>query len=211
MMGGPGRFGNMLNQDTLKPRRLNETLLRLGGYFGRFGMAAFLAILFVVISTWTQVTSPELIGQATDCFLVPLGANSSFGSFSTAIGTEAQQSASSCWLVNTAPASLKGTDWIIASAYRLGGFVPPALASMTNADRVAGLGRLILIVIALFVLGSVLTGLTFFTMSWSGQHVLRAMRVDVFERLHQLSMSFYAENEAGDLMSRITNDTSSFR
>ncbi len=68
--------------------------------------------------------------------------------------------------------------------------------------------RLILIVIALFVLGSLLTGLTFFTMSWSGQHVLRALRVDVFERLHQLSMSYYAENEAGDLMSRITNDTS---
>jgi hypothetical protein len=26
MMGGPGRFGNMLNQETLKPRRLSETL-----------------------------------------------------------------------------------------------------------------------------------------------------------------------------------------
>ena len=36
------------------------------------------------------------------------------------------------------------------------------------------------------------------------------MRVDVFERLHQLSMSYYAENVAGDLMSRITNDTSRF-
>ena len=207
MMGGPGRFGNMLNQETLKPRKLSETLLRLGGYFGRFGLAAFLAILFVVISTWTQVTTPELIGQATDCFLVPLGANSSFGSFSAAISPEAQASAASCWLVSD-PAKLSGTQWIIASAYRLGGFVPPALATMTNDDRVAGLGRLILIVIALFVMGSVLTGLTFFTMSWSGQHVLRALRVDVFERLHQLSMSYYAVNEAGDLMSRITNDTS---
>ena len=74
MMGGPGRFGNMLNQETLKPRRLSETLSRLVGYFGRFGFAAFLAILFVAISTWTQVTVPELTGQATDCFLVPLGA-----------------------------------------------------------------------------------------------------------------------------------------
>ena len=41
MMGGPGRFGNMLNQETLKPRRLSETLSRLVGYFGRFGFAAF--------------------------------------------------------------------------------------------------------------------------------------------------------------------------
>ena len=207
MMGGPGRFGNMLNQETLKPHKLSDTLLRLGGYFGRFGLAAFLAILFVVIATWTQVTSPELIGQATDCFLVPLGTNSSFGSFSASISTQAQASAASCWLVSD-PGKLKGTQWIVASAYRLGGFVSPALTAMTNNDRVAGLVRLILIVIVLFVIGSVLTGMTFFTMSWSGQHVLRALRVDVFQRLHQLSLSYYSVNEAGDLMSRITNDTS---
>jgi ATP-binding cassette, subfamily B, multidrug efflux pump len=207
MMGGPGRFGNIMNQETLKPRKLSETLLRLGGYFGRFGLAAFLAILFVVISTWTQVTSPELIGQATDCFLVPLAANSSFGSFSTSINAQAQASAESCWIVSD-PGTLKGTEWIVASAYRLGGFISPALTAMTNADRDSGLVRLILITIALFVLGSLLTGTTFFTMSWSGQHVLRALRVEVFERLHQLSLSYYSVNEVGDLMSRITNDTS---
>jgi ATP-binding cassette subfamily B protein len=50
-------------------------------------------------------------------------------------------------------------------------------------------------------------GLTFFTMSWSGQHVLRELRVEVFEHLHKLSLGYYNENEAGDLMSRITNDT----
>jgi ATP-binding cassette subfamily B multidrug efflux pump len=206
MMGGPGRFGNMLNQDTLKPRKLSETLLRLGGYFGRFGLAAFLAILFVVVSTWAQVTTPELIGQATDCFLVPLGA-SSFGTFSISLSAEAQASAESCWIVSN-PAKLSGTQWIITSVYHLNGFVSPALTAMTNNDRVAGLVRLILIIIALFITGALLTGMTFFTMSWSGQHVLRALRVEVFQRLHQLSMSYYSVNEAGDLMSRITNDTS---
>jgi ATP-binding cassette subfamily B protein len=44
-------------------------------------------------------------------------------------------------------------------------------------------------------------------MAWTGQHVLRQMRVEVFEQLHRLSLSYYAEHEAGDLMSRITNDT----
>ena len=61
--------------------------------------------------------------------------------------------------------------------------------------------------IGLFVLGSILTGVTFFIMAWAGQHVLRVLRVDVFEQLHRLSLSYYAEHEAGDLMSRITNDT----
>jgi ATP-binding cassette subfamily B protein len=44
-------------------------------------------------------------------------------------------------------------------------------------------------------------------MTWSGQHVLRAMRLDVFQHLHRLSLSYYAEHEAGDLMSRITSDS----
>ena len=43
-------------------------------------------------------------------------------------------------------------------------------------------------------------------MSWSGQHVLRALREDVFKQMHRLSLAFYNEHEAGDLMSRITND-----
>lgn len=207
MMGGPGRFGNLMNQETLKPRSLGNTLARLVGYFGRFWVAFVLAILFVVTATWTQVTTPELTGQATDCFLVPMGAGALQGSASAVAGTQTANSASNCWLVAN-PAGLSGTRWIVSSAYHAWGFVSPSLASMTNADRVAGLIRLIGIVIGLFVLGSLLTGFTFFTMAWSGQHVLRALRVEVFERLHQLSLSFYAVNEAGDLMSRITNDTS---
>ena len=67
---------------------------------------------------------------------------------------------------------------------------------------------LLVFIVILFVAGSLLNGLTFFTMSWTGQHVLRQMRVEVFEQLHRLSLSYYAEHEAGDLMSRITNDTS---
>ena len=37
--------------------------------------------------------------------------------------------------------------------------------------------------------------------------LLRALRVDVFQHLHRLSLSYYAEHEAGDLMSRITSDS----
>ena len=77
-----------------------------------------------------------------------------------------------------------------------------------NGPAHRGLFRLILIVVALFVTGSILTGMTFFAMSWTGQHVLRELRLGVFHKLHELSLSYYSEHEAGDLMSRITNDTS---
>jgi ATP-binding cassette subfamily B protein len=208
MMHGPGRFGNILNQETLKPRKLSETLARLGSYFGRFWYMILLAVGFVVVSTWTQVTTPELTGQATDCFLVPTGA-SVFGSFASSFGPNNGSSpaaqTSSCWLTTDDPSSLTFTRGLIYKAFHAGGYEVPANA--TNNDRIVALFRLILIVVTLFVTGSVLMGATFFTMAWTGQHVLRVVRVEVFEKLHALSLSYYAEHEAGDLMSRITNDT----
>ncbi|MBK8619638.1 MAG: ABC transporter ATP-binding protein [Anaerolineales bacterium] len=198
---------NMLNQETMKPRNLSETLGRLGKYFGRFWYMIVLAVFFVVVSTWTQVSSPELMGQATDCFLVPAG-SSAFASLAPATDTD-QQAVSSCWLGTTEdPTTLSYSRQIIYSAYHLGGYTTPDLATATNEERIAGMFRLILIVIALYVIGAVLTGMTFFAMAWTGQHVLRSLRVEVFEKLHSLSLSYYAEHEAGDLMSRITNDTS---
>jgi ATP-binding cassette subfamily B protein len=207
MFGGGGRFRDLMNQETLKPRSLSSTLRRLGSYFGRYWPGLMLAVVFVAIATWTQVTTPELMGQATDCFLVPLGAGELADIPSSIPGSVSDSSASACW-ISDEPSSLTGTRWIIASAYRLGSFAAPAVATAGPADRLLGLARLVVIIVGLFVLGALVTGLTFFAMAWAGQHVLRALRTDVFERLHQLSMSYYAVNEAGDLMSRITNDTS---
>ena len=200
-----GRAGGLLNQETLKPRALGETLARLGRYFGQYWYVIALAILFVVISTWTQVTTPELTGQATDCFLVPAGA-SAFGGFGAQTGSE--QPASTCYLTTEDPSTLTLSRRLIYNAYTLGGFEMVDPATATTAQRIEGLFRLILVMIALFVLGAVLTGATFFTMAWTGQHVLRVLRVQVFEQLHRLSLSYYSQHEAGDLMSRITNDTS---
>src|SRR3990172_6034825 len=118
-MMGHGRFGGMLNQETLKPRRLGETLYRLGSYFGRFWYMLILALVFVVISTWTQVTTPDLIGQATDCFLVPMGAGARFASFAPQATTgtnqsiSAPQGPSNCWLATSDPSSLSLTHKIV--------------------------------------------------------------------------------------------------
>ncbi len=209
-MMGPGRFGDILNRETIKPRNLSETLGRLGKYFGRFWYMIALAVVFVIISTWTQVTTPELTGQATDCFLVPLG-QSAFEQLSPAAPSSgtATPVSSSCWLGTTAdPSTLSYSRQIIYKAYHLGGYEAPDPASATNTQRIGALFRLILVMLSLFVTGALVTGSTFFAMAWTGQHVLRELRLEVFEKLHSLSLSYYAEHEAGDLMSRITNDSS---
>jgi len=203
-----GRFGGMLNQETVKPRALGETLARLGRYFIQYWYMIVLAVLFVIVSTWTQVTTPELTGQATDCFLVPAGASAFGDSASLAPQADSQtQTSSSCYLATDDPSTLSWTRKIIYNAYSLGGFETPDPATMNSAQRIEGMFRLILVMVGLFVIGAVVTGLTFFTMAWTGQHVLRVLRVEVFQQLHRLSLSYYSEHEAGDLMSRITNDT----
>ena len=83
----------------------------------------------------------------------------------------------------------------------------PIPAESPTADYVAGLGRLVLVLVVLYVVGAVMSGLLFYVMSWTGQHVLQgpARRVSS-QHLHELSLSYYAEHEAGAVMSRITND-----
>src|SRR5512145_3092090 len=125
-----GRPGGMLNQETLKPRALGETLARLGRYFSQYWYMIALAVLFVVISTWTQVTTPELTGQATDCFLVPAGA-SAFGGFGSNSGSQ-QQAASTCYLATEDPSTLTISRRLIYNAYSLGGFQMADPATATN-------------------------------------------------------------------------------
>jgi ATP-binding cassette subfamily B protein len=165
------------------------------------------AAILMIASTWMQVTSPDLTGQIVDCYLMP--AASSAGVFgSQGMSSVMGGAQTNCWLVTQEP-NLTSTRGVIKTAVTLGGFPAPSsdASAMSAESRIAGLGRLILVLIGLYVGGALLTGLTFFAMSWSGQHVLRALRVDVFNHLHRLSLSYYAEHEVGDLMSRITNDT----
>ena len=202
MFGGNPRA--LMDREQLKPKNLSDTLGRFAGYFKPYWWAMLLVAIFIVTSTWTQVVNPDLVGQVVDCYVTPIAASSlNFPGAPTA----AESAGNNCWLAND-PASLGLGQRVLQGALTVGGFPRPDPTSkdFTLDQRLAGLSRLIGLVIVLFLVGSALGGLTFFAMSWAGQHVLRTLRVDVFEHIHRLSLSYYAEHEAGDLMSRITND-----
>ncbi len=202
MFGGGPR--NLLMQETSKPKRLSVTLARLGRYFKPWWPVLLLTAFLVIISTWAQVTTPELSGQLVDCYLAPASVSSAAVDFGMG-GSASSSAQSNCWLeAGRQPQGL--TQTIIKTAFLAGDFNPPGL-NLDTAERLAGLGRVVLLIVVLFIMGAVLTGLTFFSMTWAGQHVLRTMRLEVFQHLHRLSLSYYAEHEVGDLMSRITNDT----
>ena len=162
-----------------------------------------MVVLLVLVSTWAQVTSPDLTGQLVDCYLTPGLNQATGGSFPGLQVTS--QSQSNCWLAGT-PAGI--TQKIIQGAVTLGGFRAPVVdGTLDDAGRIAGLGRVVLVLIGLYVIGAITFGLMVFGINWAGQHVLRELRVEIFHHLHRLHLGYYSEHEAGDLMSRITNDT----
>jgi ATP-binding cassette subfamily B protein len=86
---------------------------------------------------------------------------------------------------------------------------PPAIAGScwySAMSPLPGLGGLVVVIALMFFVSSMLTGLQFFLMTYAGQKVLRTMRVQVFAHIQRLSLGYYSKHEAGDVMSRITND-----
>lgn len=162
MMGGLDGGRRLLENDVSRANNLGQTLKRFAGYFRRYWYGVVLALVLIGVGTWTQVTAPDLIGQAVDCYLFPNPAN--------------------CWYAEVAP-------------------------NAATADKLAGLGQIVLVLIGLFVLGSVVNGLAFYAMGWSGNSVLRDLRIQLFGKMQRLSLGYYAENEAGNIMSRVTSDT----
>jgi ATP-binding cassette subfamily B multidrug efflux pump len=171
--GGPQ---GLMAQEVSKPKKVRSTLARLARYFKPYWFVLVMVAILIIGNTWTQVITPEMIGQTVDCFLTPATVNR-LGI--QVPGTSA--AATNCWYTTLGP-------------------------NASAADYVRGLGGLILLLVGLYAAGSVTGGLQFFLMTWAGQHVLKGLRVEVFKHLHRLSLSFHTQNEAGNLMSRITND-----
>ncbi len=200
MFGGDNR--HLFRGETSKPVNTATTMARFWKYFRHYWYALLLVLALVIISTWAQVITPELSGQVVDCYLTPAAASAGFGNFA---GESTQTNAqTNCWLAADAPAN-DINHTAIRSAFLSNGTPSPS-PDLTPDERIAGLGRLTLFIVFFYIVGSVLTSITFYVMSWTGQQALREMRVDVFNKLHQLSLGFYTKNDAGDLMARITAD-----
>jgi len=86
----------------------------------------------------------------------------------------------------------------------------PALSSPEGSASGLGLSRLLL-VISILPLIALIQGLLFFTgkymVEWVGNRVVADLRDRLFEHIHSLPMQFFTKSRAGELISRITTDT----
>ncbi len=163
--------------ETIKPKSVRSTLNRLWKEFQGRHLALVVVALLGVFSTWTFVKTPDLIGEAVDHYLTPYAQQSISGSYQPVQPSQ----------TSTLPTD--NTD------------------HLSRSEALSGVGRVIVWLVVLFVAGSVATGFQFYLMRWAGLQVLNNMRLEIFRHIHRLSLSYYAKNEAGDIMSRLTNDT----
>lgn len=87
-------------------------------------------------------------------------------------------------------------------------FVVPLVAdpegSVGEGWTLAGVLALIPLVFLLRAAGSFFNA---YLMSYAGMHVLERLRVEAFQKLQQLPLTFFGKNTTGDLMSRVLGDT----
>lgn len=187
MLGGMGGPRQLMEQENIKPQNTGATLARFGYYFRKHWIGLAVALVLIVAGAWTQVTAPELIGQSIDCYLFPQAARPAAGA---------------------APALTSPTAAVNLDVPADGCWFDPAVRLNTpTAERLSGLGKLVGALVALLVGGALMNGIAFYAMNWSGQHALLGIRADLFRQIHRLSLGYYAKNEAGNIMSRVTSDT----
>ncbi|MCL5040672.1 MAG: ABC transporter ATP-binding protein/permease [Firmicutes bacterium] len=76
---------------------------------------------------------------------------------------------------------------------------------ITRGD-LAGVTRIALIYLGLFLLNWLATYSQTYIISWTGQSVIFSIRMGLFQHLQRLGFTFYDRLEAGRIMSRVTND-----
>src|SRR6185436_6465509 len=130
-MFGPGGQNRLFQQETIKPKKVGETLARFGHYFKPYWPVLLFAAVLVITSTWAQVITPDLIGQTVDCYLAPAAARA-FGSFPGAPAASASTE-TSCWFAKP-EADLSLTPRTLKTVLTTGDFPAPSTVAgaMTN-------------------------------------------------------------------------------
>lgn len=186
------RQAMLLGAEVRKAQRVSTTLKRFGVYFRPYWPALIIVLIAIFASTWMQVRIPYLTGQAVDCYLTPYASQ-----LILAGGGESSLPAGAADLMGQA----FGQDTAQTNCTYTA--VDP---TATLSETLAGFTQIILLMVGLYIASAVLTGLTFYAMSWAGFQVLRDLRDDVFQHIHRLTLSYFTKHEAGDVMSRLTND-----
>ncbi|PIE80239.1 MAG: ABC transporter [Chloroflexi bacterium] len=187
-----GQNERIFATEARKAKSVGTTLKRLARQFRPYWFSLVVVAVLLLMSTGMQVLIPNLTGQTVDCYLSPYALNANLQENTAgnlpinqlgdaAPGQTDTHSSANCWVTETEPT--------------------------TAEETIRGLTILILMIVGLYTGNVVMGGLSFYLMGWAGFHVMRDLRAQIFEHIHRLSLGYFTRHEAGDVMSRVTNDT----
>ena len=87
---------SLFGDDDAKPTAVSVTLRRFAGYFKPYWPQYLLVVVMMIVSTWSQVTAPALIGQAVDCYLAP-GTSSALATEGSPLAALAETGSANFW------------------------------------------------------------------------------------------------------------------
>ena len=99
----------------------------------------------------------------------------------------------------------KKGQWVIISYQHLSRLEPEEIAVLRKDDLV-GVGRIGGIFLLIIVLNFGLNFLQKIIMEYTGFRMMNDLRLNLFDHIQHLSMSFFTQNPVGRLVTRITND-----
>ncbi|UCH32260.1 MAG: ABC transporter ATP-binding protein [Candidatus Bathyarchaeota archaeon] len=94
----------------------------------------------------------------------------------------------------------------------LTGLLPPyllqvAIDNYIVSSNFTGLTIISAILVSVYLVNWISAYLRTFQMSWIGENMVNDLRKQLFSHLQELSFGFYDRSEAGEIISRVTNDT----
>ncbi len=156
-----------------KANNLGATLKRLAAYFKPYWLVLLLVGVLTIAGTYMQVIVPDLTGQIVDCYLTPYVA-----------GSTAAEAAGLSQLPDLPAGAEIGQE--SGAAHQLLVWRPRHRRHRRGNGRRTG--RLMLIILALFIGSAAITAVSFYGLRWAGFRVLRDMRAEVFAHVQDLSL-----------------------
>jgi ATP-binding cassette subfamily B multidrug efflux pump len=174
-----------------KANNLGATIKRLAGHFKPYWPVVLVVAILTIGGTYMQVLVPGLTGQIVDCYLTPYVAESSVDQTLGVTTTP------------DLPAVQEASQQSNAAVNCTFGTLNP---NATAQETIAGLTRLVLIITGLYIGSAIISSISFYLLRWAGFRVTRDLRTETFDHIQKLSLGFFARQEAGNVMSRFTND-----
>src|SRR6185369_13466162 len=97
-LGGGDGIRRLMDKDVVKPKSVSATLARFWPYFRQRWYALVIVAILMVATTWTQIESPKLLGQAVDCYIVT---ENPFASLMQSSDSTAAAQTNNCWFDST--------------------------------------------------------------------------------------------------------------